>query len=385
MNAGATNGSMKVVIVGGGISGLALAALLRKGGTPHVVAERAPEFGPVGAGIILQPNAAKALRAAGIADGILSRGEPMQRMEIRDSKGALLSSMDTGVFEHAFGAPVTAFHRATLHQALLDLVDPAALHANFDARSFDETPGGVVLRAASGEELTGTVLIGADGLHSVVRRQLLNDGPPEYSGYTSWRGVTARGSLWPAGHMCESWGRGARFGLVAIDGGRLYWFATANENAGGRDASKADLLRRFEGFHDPIRAVLESTPDHAILRTDVADRTRAPFWSQGRAALIGDAAHPMTPNLGQGGCQGIEDAVIMGRCLAGAADVGAAFRRYESLRLDRASRVVREARRFGAIGQLENGLIRKMRDLALRATPLSLTLRSVRWLYEFEA
>ena len=140
-------------------------------------------------------------------------------------------------------------------------------------RSFGETVDGVFVELETGEGLEGAALVGADGLNSAVRRGMLNDGEPRYSGYTSWRGITARGSLWPAGQMSESWGRGARFGLVAIDADRLYWFATRNEAAGGRDVGKDRLLEVFGSWHEPIRAVIESTPDEAILRTDIADST----------------------------------------------------------------------------------------------------------------
>jgi 2-polyprenyl-6-methoxyphenol hydroxylase-like FAD-dependent oxidoreductase len=184
--------------------------------------------------------------------------------------------------------------------------------------------------------------------------------------------------------MSESWGAGARFGLVAIDGDRIYWFATANVPEGGEDAGKAGLLARFGDWHDPIRAILESTPADAILRTDIADRDAIERWTEGRVTLLGDAAHPMTPNLGQGACQAIEDAVVLDLCLSATEDCAAAFGDYETRRLVRTARVVREARVYGRVGQIENGAARALRNLAVRMTPLSATLRAVRWLYDFD-
>ena len=184
--------------------------------------------------------------------------------------------------------------------------------------------------------------------------------------------------------MSESWGRGARFGLVAIDGDRVYWFATANVAAGGRETSKRDLLARFGDWHEPIGAVVEATPDASILRTDIADREPVEDWGEGRVTLLGDAAHPMTPNLGQGGCQAIEDAVVLDLCLTAHPIVMAALRDYEDRRRARTARVVTEARRFGDIGQLENGALRALRNAAVRWTPLSATQRSLRWLYDFD-
>ena len=373
-----------ILIAGGGIGGLTLAALLRRRGRDFVVLERASRLEAAGAGIILQPNAVKALRIGGIEDAVAARGASMRRMEIRDDRGHVLSSVDSAVFNARFGAGLYGFHRATLQAALLDLVDPRCVRLNAGVRSFEACADGVTVELESGEVLEGEALVGADGLRSAVRRQRLDDGEPRYSGYTSWRGVCARGTLWPEGHMSESWGRGARFGLVAIDGDRVYWFATANVAAGGRETSKPDLLARFCSWHAPIAAVIEATPDAAILRTDIADRDPIDDWGEGRVTLLGDAAHPMTPNLGQGGCQAIEDAVVLDLCLTAHDIVMAAFRDYENRRRARTARVVTEARRFGEIGQLENGALRALRNAAVRWTPLSATLRSLRWLYDFD-
>lgn len=375
---------LPILIAGGGIGGLTLAALLRRRGRACLVLERAARLDPVGAGIILQPNAVKALRIGGIEDPVVARGAAMRRMEILDDRGGVLSSIESGVFAARFGAGLFGFHRATLHAALLELVEPGCVRLNAGVRAFVAGADGVTVELDSGETIEGEALVGADGLRSAVRRQRLDDGEPLYSGYTSWRGVCPRGSLWPDGHMSESWGRGARFGLVAIDGDRVYWFATANVAAGGRDASKVDLLGRFGSWHAPIAAIIDATPDALILRTDIADRDPIDDWGEGRVTLLGDAAHPMTPNLGQGGGQAIEDAVVLDLCLTAHDIVMAAFRDYEDRRRARTARVVTEARRFGAIGQVENGAVRALRNAAVRWTPLSATLRSLRWLYDFD-
>lgn len=374
----------RILIVGGGIGGLSLAALLHRRGRECLVLERAPRFDPVGAGIVLQPNAVKALRIGGIEEAIVSRGAPMERMQIRDHRGRILSSIDGAAFRSRFSTGVFGFHRATLHAALASLFPETSIRLGAQVRASGATKESVFVELADGERIEGTGLVGADGLHSVLRRDVVGDGEPRYSGYTSWRGVVARGAHWPAGQMSESWGRGARFGLVAIDADRLYWFATANAAAGGRDASKNELLRRFADWHDPIRAVIEATPDDAILRTDIADRDPIRKWGDGRITLLGDAAHPMTPNLGQGGGQAIEDAAVLELCLVASTDVATAFRDYENRRLERTARVVREARRFGEIGQMENAAARGARNLAVRLTPQAATLGALTWLYDFD-
>lgn len=373
-----------LLIAGGGIGGLTLAALLGRRGRDCLVLERTERFAPVGAGIVLQPNAALALRIGGIESQVLGRGSATGRLRIRDDSGRVLSTIEAGDLQSRFGAGVFGFHRATLHAALVDLIAPERIRLNAAVRACGPTPLGAFVELQTGERIEGSGLVAADGLRSVVRARMTPPAEPIYSGYTSWRGVTPRGSLWPAGEMSETWGRGARFGLVAIDGDRIYWFATANVGAGGRDASRALLLQRFGGWHDPIRQVIEATPDEAILRTDIADRDPLERWSDGPITLLGDAAHPMTPNLGQGGGQAIEDAVVLDLCLSKTPDIAAAFRDYESRRIARTARVVREARRLGRVGQIENAAGRALRDFAVRMTPLSATLGALRWLYDFD-
>ena len=373
-----------ILIAGGGIGGLTLAALLHRRERACLVLERTPRFAPAGAGLVLQPNAVKALRIGGIEEAVLGRGSGVERLQIRDDRGRILSSIEGSAFRARFFAGAFGFHRATLHAALLDLIPPSSIRLNAGVRSFGQTADGVFALLETGERIDGAGLVGADGLRSAVRGQMLNDGEPRYSGYTSWRGVTSRGSLWPSGQMSESWGRGARFGLIAIDGDRVYWFATANAPPGGREPGKADLRRRFSAWHEPIRAVIESTPDDAILRTDISDRDPVAHWSSGRVTLLGDAAHPMTPNLGQGGGQAIEDAVVLDLVLSAEPDCEIAFKDYESRRLGRTARVVEEARRFGRVGQLENGAARALRDFAVRMVPRFVTLRALRWLYDFD-
>lgn len=373
-----------LLIAGGGIGGLTLAALSHRRGRECRVFERARRFAPVGAGIVLQPNAVRALRIGGIESQVVFRGSTTERLQIRDSRGRVLSTIAASDLRSRFGAGVFGFHRATLHAALVDLIPPEWIRLDAGVRSSGQSLDAAFVELETGERIEGSGLVAADGLRSVVRSRTTPTDEPVYSGYTCWRGVAPRGSLWPAGQMNESWGRGARFGLVAIDGDRIYWFATANAIAGGRDASKADLLQRFAGWHDPIHAVIEATPDDAILRTDIADRDPLVRWSDGRITLLGDAAHPMTPNLGQGGGQAIEDAVVLDLCLSKAPDIAAAFRDYESRRTARTSRVVMEARRLGRIGQIENAAGRAVRDFAVRMTPISATLSALRWLYDFD-
>jgi 2-polyprenyl-6-methoxyphenol hydroxylase-like FAD-dependent oxidoreductase len=200
--------------------------------------------------------------------------------------------------------------------------------------------------------------------------------------------------LLPCGRGFESWGRGARFGCTHIGRGRIYWFATANAPAGvgdgplgGPAGPKAKLLRHFGDWHDPIRELIETTEEGAILRTDIYDRAPlGEIWGEGAVTLLGDAAHPMTPNLGQGACQAMEDAVVLARCLAERnVSTADALRRYERLRAARVAMLVRRSRRVGIVGQVANPLLCRLRDRALALIPPRAQLRQLEEVVGYEA
>jgi 2-polyprenyl-6-methoxyphenol hydroxylase-like FAD-dependent oxidoreductase len=343
------------------------------------VYERAPELREVGAGITVQPNAIHALRQIGLGEAVEAAGCRITAARLTRADGRVLSAMTDEVYAAA-GAPAVALHRGTLQRVLLAALPGDGPRCGRSAIGYVPRVDGVTLRFAEGPVAEGAVLVGADGLRSVVRAQLLNDGEPRYAGYTSWRGVAdTRDGV---GAMAtEAWGRGQRFGLVPIDGDRTYWFATHNASSGGRDNSelaRETLLRLFHGWHPPIRDVLLGTPRDSILRTDIHDRPPAARWGEGRVTLLGDAAHPMTPNLGQGACQAIEDAVVLAHALwsaGAAADPGPSLRRYEAARAARANAVVAGARRLGALGQAEGVLTCRVRDALVTLTPARLARR----------
>ena len=172
--------------------------------------------------------------------------------------------------------------------------------------------------------------------------------------------------------------------MVPIDGGRAYWYAAVNAPPGGTDTSRAGLRALFAGWHAPVHTLLEATPEEAILRGDVFDRPPSSAWGRGRVTLLGDAAHPMTPNLGQGACQAIEDAVVLARCLAERCDE-VALRRYEDRRRRRANQVVISARRLGTIAQWDGKLLCRLRDAAVAAVPASAMRRSLAASWTFQA
>ncbi|APY84703.1 monooxygenase [Streptomyces alfalfae] len=377
-------------IVGGGIGGLATAVALHRRGWRVEVRERAPRFTEVGAGISLWPNALRALDALGLAETVLSLGAVEHGGGVRDRRGRWLSRTDNAELERRFGHPLTVLHRADLLRALADALPADSLRSGSEVTSVreekarpDEDHGCLVVEHGQqgqgrGESLPDLV-VGADGLRSAVRRALWPDAPePRYAGYTAWRMVTDPLPEPPA-EGAATWGRGERFGYTALPGGRMYCFATATLPAGTAfdTTEHAELLRRFGSWPAPIPRLLAAVPEDAVLRHDLYALPPLPSFVRGRAALLGDAAHAMTPNLGQGACQALEDAVTLAHCLDGAADVAAALRSYDRQRRPRTRMVTRRSARLGTLGQLAWPPAVFARDLAARLTPARATVRSM--------
>ena len=376
----------RVAIAGAGIGGLMLAAALRRRGVRVEVLERAAELVAAGAGIALPANGVKGLAKIGLAPAVIQAGAVVARAAILDSRGRTLGSeLDlSGVYDE-LGASLVALHRARLHAILIDNVGPDVVRTGTAVASYEQNRDCVRVACTNGERVEAELLVGADGLHSTVRSQLVGDGAPAYSGYTSWRGVTPSGAVSSPERTTESWGRGERFGIVPIGFGEIYWFAVANVPAGGRDGHvHRELMQRFGQWHDPVRRLIEATPADRILRTDICDRQPIERWHHERVVLLGDAAHAMTPNLGQGAGQAIEDAVVLDECLATESSLEGALLRYEQRRVARANGIVRASRQFGAVAQWSNPVAAWTRNLAMSLMPASMGAAQARRLMQVD-
>jgi 2-polyprenyl-6-methoxyphenol hydroxylase-like FAD-dependent oxidoreductase len=360
---------MRVIVVGGGIGGLGAAIALRRAGHEAVVLERAARLESVGAGITLFANAMRALDLLGVGDAVRAHGAAARRSAIRTASGRQLAALPNDLLQGA-----VAIRRSDLQAALHDAADGVRLGAV--VASVEPARDGASAKLDDGTEVRGDLLIGADGVRSLVRAAVAA-AEPRYGSYTAWRGISP--VTIEAGELTESWGVGERFGLVDI-GGETYWFATANardgepEQAGER---KLWLMRRFASWHAPIEAVLEATPDSAILRNDVYYLDPLPRWSSGRIALLGDAAHASTPGLGQGAAQALEDAVALADALRDGAEVAAALARYESVRRPRAELTLKLSRQADRAAQLANPLGCRVRNAIVSHIPASVQRRQL--------
>jgi 2-polyprenyl-6-methoxyphenol hydroxylase-like FAD-dependent oxidoreductase len=366
---------VRALVVGAGIGGVAAAIALRRAGIECDLFERAPAPREVGAGIVLWGNALAALRAIGAAEGVLAVGEPMRAGELRDARGRVLSRQRVEEWDRDLGEPSVVAHRAELLEGLLASLPgepPRFGHECVDVRAASD---GVELAFANGNRARGELVIGADGLSSRVRRALGDASPPRYSGYTCWRAIASVAEeLVPPGYLCETWGRGRRFGWLRIPRGRVYWFATLNAAQGELDPSPAAGLARlaelYRGWWGPIPTLIAATEPARLLRNDILDRPPRRGLGRGRITLLGDAAHPTTPNVGQGACLALEDAVVLARELA-ARPIEPALRAYERARHARTAEVVRFSWHLGRAGQWTSAFACWLRDRALAATPMA--------------
>ncbi|HEX7317855.1 MAG TPA: FAD-dependent monooxygenase [Pyrinomonadaceae bacterium] len=376
---------MRIVIIGGGIGGLAAALALRREGFAPVVCERAPVLLEVGAAIAVWPNAFRVLERLDLGETVLARAGRMRSVRWLGRDGRQYNRF---TFPET-GSPAVALHRADLQGALLRSLPPESVQLGKTFAGFVEEGEEVRARFKDGTELVCDVLVGADGLHSRVRARLLDDGEPVYRGYTVWRGVArVEHAALPAGTASEIYGEGQRFGVGPVGLGRTGWWATANEPLAVAESAAEHapkLLRLFDGWCAPVRELIDATPSETILRNAAYDRPAAARWGAGRVTMLGDAAHPMTPNLGQGGCVAVEDAAVLARSLAKYKDVNLALRLYESRRRARAERVVSFSRRYGAFGQWQSGAATGLRARLLSSVPESVGRRLLARVFDYDA
>ncbi len=336
------------IVVGAGIAGLATAvALQRRGHSVGVVEERLDTSS--GAGISIWPNALAALDELNLGDAVRDAGGGVSAGAMRWRDGTWLRRPSARRIVDALGEPLVVVRRAVLRDILAGALAAGTVRYGVRVNRLATGDGSVRVDMSDGSSSVARAVIGADGTHSVVARYINGPLRSRYAGYTAWRGVAdfaLDGKL--AG---ETLGPGSEVGHVPLGGDHTYWFATERLPEGQRfpGGELAYLRSKFGGWAEPIPAILAATPLENVLRNDLYDRDPAQQWTRGPVALVGDAAHPMRPHLGQGGCQALEDAAIVAGFLDAVPDPAIAFARFESFRRPRVKALTGESAMIGRI------------------------------------
>ncbi|WP_413334110.1 FAD-dependent monooxygenase [Brevibacterium sp. GP-SGM9] len=377
---------MRIGIVGAGIGGLSAAVGLHRAGAEVRVFERAKAVRAGGSGLSIFANGLTALDALGLREEfetVTDKKVESLTAGQRKTDGSWIARLPSGSV-----GELRIVDRADLHRILLDNLPAGTVRTSAEVTS--ASPEGT-LTFRYGPDETFDLTIGADGLHSRIREVVVGQVPIRYSGYSAWRGITSV-PVDLEGAAGESVGRGRRFGIAPLADGRVYWFAVANmpERAVFAD-EKATVEQMFAGWHSPIADLIAATPAEAIGRTPISDLgAHLPRFHTGRIVLLGDAAHAMTPNLGQGGGQALEDAATLARLLAAQAeseladeDLAEVLSRYDRLRRRRTQSIAAKSRLLGTLFQLESAPLIALRNTLIGLAPPRLMAaeaeRAQRW------
>ncbi len=348
-----------ILIAGAGIGGLVAALALQQRGFEVSLYEQARDMREVGAGVQISPNGTRVLYSLGLEEAIGAFAvEPIGKEVRLWNSGATWPLFDLGPTCVArYGFPYLMLHRGDLQMALAEAVrriDPDAIHLGASVREVTETNGGVVVGLADGRSVSGSLLIGADGVHSATRSALFGQAKARFTGCMAWRGVVPMDRL--PRHLAReagvNWiGPGRHVVTYPLRGGELMNFVGVVERSDWTTESwtmrgtREECARDFVGWHPDVHALIDNIDDH--YRWALLSRTTMERWTGARTVLLGDACHPMLPFMAQGAVMAIEDGLVLARCLAraGLADPAAAFRQYEDERVERANRCVRAAER----------------------------------------
>lgn len=374
---------MRIAVIGAGIAGLVAACGLQRDGHDVTVYEQRENPSAVGAGLTLFGNAFAALEAVGLGNVIRQISDntlPRLRTGQRTPDGTWLTTMP----QQSVGE-LHSVHRVTLHNTLLDQLVPGTVQTGI--RALVAPDGAARLELPNGSE-TFDLILAADGLRSLSRQRLGLDAGLQYAGYTAWRGVTQR-PVDLAGEAAETWGRGRIFGIVPLPDGQFYWFGTLNQAEGRAfEDEHAAVTAVFEGWHAPIQEAIAATPPSDLIRHDIYDLQQLPItFGRGRTVLLGDAAHAMLPNLGQGAGQGIEDAVALTLLLRHTIgkDLGPVLASYSAIRRRRTITLWRQSRLMARVAQASNPVVTGIRDLGMRVVPATMINAFSQRLHEWNA
>jgi len=362
---------MIVDIIGAGIGGLTTAIALEQKGIETRVFEQAEQIKPVGAGIILASNAMQVYEKLGLRKVIEESGNPISLMNITKPSLTPVSKIDLSYFERKHNTKNIAIHRGKLQQILLEELKSSKIKLNHKLSAINQQTKGYTLIFENGEQVQSSIIIGADGLNSIVRQNILPDNRIRNANQICWRGIAEyKLPMKFRNELNEAWGKSERFGFVQIAENKVYWYALKAFKKNRHEFSINDLSLYFNKYNSVVRGLVKSTKKEQVVTAEISDLEPTNIWHKANICLIGDAAHATTPNMGQGACQAIEDAYVLSQCID-RYEIRKAFDTYQSLRLPKAHQIVKASWFVGKIAHLTNPLLVGLRNLILRFTPTS--------------
>lgn len=380
-----------VLIQGAGIGGLTLAIALQQHGYTVKIVERSEGLSEVGAGIWMAANPMQVYAKLGVADAIVDAGWTVRTLRLLDSKSGDIQVTDMSEIAQRYGFETVALHRAVLQKVLGQHLKYETIRFSSEVHSVVPQKRGIVATMADGSTCEASILVGADGLNSQVRRMAALGGEKRYSGSSSYRAIARGARVLPleAEHEAfEIWARGCRVGFSKINARDFYWYMTFDAPMGEstspeRMSTHAEAIFR-QHFPQWI-GLLQATLPGEILRTDISDLKPLSSWSSGRICLIGDAAHATTPNLGQGGAMAVEDSLVLLNAFQQCGLNEAALKRFEQQRRKKVDWTVSTSASIGKICHIGNPLFRALRNFALKATPASVTRKQIERIYSVQS
>jgi 2-polyprenyl-6-methoxyphenol hydroxylase-like FAD-dependent oxidoreductase len=377
---------MKINIIGGGIGGLTTAIALQQKGFSVKIYEAAPVIREVGAGLWVAANAINVFEKLGIADEIKKAGNQLETSMIADHLGRPITKVDFKKIISSYGNGTTTIHRAKLQAILMSHVEKGSIEIGKRLKTIENTEGPLSIHFEDGTISESDILIGADGINSVVREQIFGIIPLRFSNQTCWRGI-AKMRLEDPKNAAELWGTkgGLRSSYVQINDEEVYWYITKREKEGTKIPTvevKNYLITLVSEFQSEIKKVLQQTDNEAIIQGDLSDLTPMSSWHKGNIVLVGDAAHASTPNLGQGACQAIEDAYVLAECLAKGSSVFEAFSAYEKLRMEKANFVVKTSMQIASLNNIGGVIGYLLRNGLMRMVPASVGEKQFDYLFK---
>ena len=374
-----------ISIVGGGIGGLCAAIGLQQLGCTVHVYEAAQELRPLGAGLILAANSVRALHKLDLDTVVQAIGLPFDQIAILDQQGNIINKTKMSEISREFGAGNFSVHRADLHKVLVSQLKSGTLKLAKRCTEVKADKQQVILTFADGSQAVTSALIAFDGIHSFVRKTLLPQIELRYAGYTCWRAVIPYQFRSQSQQFTETWGKDGRFGIVPLTDGQVYWFATINASVNDTQMQAyrvADLQQNFRNYHSLVTDVLKNTPDKSLLWNDITDFVPINQYAFGNIVLAGDAAHAMTPNMGQGAGMAIEDAAVLTSCVAQYPNIQEAFQQFEQRRIKRVSSMVNKSFQLGKIAQHLPPQFHGLRNSLFRMIPDWVNQRQMREIYK---